>query len=91
MQPDLVAQPKHTLALDRQHADGLWPRYDSYRARRHQGTAYALPVDNPFQDWKAGQRYAAETEFDEARVRAHRTGATMLRAIVKQANLDGIL
>ncbi len=76
---------------DRKHANDLWTRYDAYRTGRPAGPAYALPTPNPFQHWAVGQRYAAESAFDAARVLGHRQGADTARALVAQARRDGIL
>lgn len=76
---------------DRVHADGIWARYESYRCGHHQGASYALPSPNPFADWEVSQRYAHRSNFDQARVQAHQSGAHAVHELVKKARKEGLL
>lgn len=78
-------------SVDKKHVDLLWARYESYRSGFAQGANYALPTNNPFQDWSASQRYAHQSNFDEARIEPHRTGASLVRQLVKKASIEGLL
>lgn len=76
---------------DRVHADGTWQRYESYRSGRCQGAAYALPPQNPFDDWHISQRYAHQNQFHRYRVQRHRNGAETVRGLIDRARKDGLL
>ena len=80
-----------TLFDDKKHVDLVWARFESYRSGHHQGTDYALPLPNPFDNWKAEQRYAHEANFDQARAQAHKEGAELIFGLVKKAQLDGFI
>lgn len=76
---------------DRKHADGIWARYESYRCGHHRGTNYVLPSSNPFSDWHVSQRYAHQSDFDQARAAAHQLGANQVRRLVKKAAREGMI
>lgn len=76
---------------DRKHADGIWDRYESYRAGHHRGACYGLPPGNPFDDWQTSQRYAPQNHFDRARVEPHRHGADLVRQLLKMASNEGLV
>lgn len=76
-------------AEDRIHADGVWERYESYRS--HRGADYLLPEPNPFDNWRASDRYASQSQFDQVHVTPHRRGAELVRELVKKANLEDLL
>ena len=76
---------------DRVHANGIWDRFENYRAGHHLGAGYALPSANPFHTWDVSDRYAHRSNFDEQRTRAHQAGATSVRKLVQQAQRDGWL
>lgn len=76
---------------DRMHADGIWARFESYRSCHRQGAGYALPTQNPFQDWGVSQRYAHQSNFDQARAQRHQRGAQTIRDLVRQAQREGLL
>jgi hypothetical protein len=82
-----------TNQKDRVHADKAWERYESYLngPQVANPAAYALPGVNPFVDWTAGQRYAAQVHFDETRVQPHRQGALLLQELLQQAQNEGLL
>jgi hypothetical protein len=73
------------------HAEKIWARYESYRSGHVQGVQYDLPPLNPFDDWKAEQRYAHEQCFDNARIEPHRAAAHRIRALVKNAEMAGLI
>jgi hypothetical protein len=58
-----------------------------------QGTlaTYALSSANPFNDWLVDQRYAAQSNFDAARVDKHKTGAKQVYDLVERAKNGGLL
>ncbi|MEX8506166.1 hypothetical protein [Leptothrix ochracea] len=76
---------------DREHADGIWERLETYRHGHTKGPGYALPNFAPFSDWKADQRYAAQQNFDEARVNRHRAGAEHVCNLIRKAEREGLL
>lgn len=76
---------------DQVHADGIWARFESYRSGHYQGTAYALPADNPFSNWNVSQRYAHQSHFDQAHAQAHQSGADIVRKLIKQARKEGLI
>ena len=78
-------------SLDRVHADKVWARYEAYRSGYANGSNYVLTTNNPFSGWDISQRYARGDQFDESRVSAHRRGAEVVRTLLKQARVDGIL
>jgi hypothetical protein len=76
---------------DREHADGVWARYEAYRSGHHQGAHYSLPTTNPYQNWHVSQRYANRNQFDEVRVRPHRDGAEEVRKLIQKARREGLI
>jgi hypothetical protein len=76
---------------DRVHADQVWIRYETYRSGHGSGSGYALPSPNPFNNWHVSQRYAAQTNFTQSHVNAHRTGADLVRKLIQQAQRDGLI
>jgi hypothetical protein len=90
MPVDSVSGSPSTKA-DKVHADGIWTRFESYRAGHHLGAAYTLPQPSPFSNWKAEQRYANQSNFDQALAQQHRHGAGLVLRLVKQAQLNGLI
>lgn len=91
MQTDNTGSPVDRQS-DRIHAEKVWARYETYRSGHIQGVQYGLPFStNPFDDWKVEQRYAQEQCFDNARVEPHRTAAHSIRALVKNAEMAGLI
>lgn len=84
------AQGSPSDKKDRQHADGIWTRFESYRHRHTEGVGYALSA-NPFADWEASQRYAAQSSFDQSRIERHQAGAQAVYALLKKAQKDGLI
>lgn len=76
---------------DRVHANGAWARFESYRSGHAQGTSYVLPADDPFNNWDVSDRYAHQSNFDVARATGHQAGALLVRNLIKQAKLDGLI
>jgi len=77
--------------VDCKHANDIWARFDVYRCGHHCGAAYVLPNTNPFNDWRVDQRYANQNQFDEPRISQHKSGADTVRALLKKAQLEGLL
>jgi len=76
---------------DREHADKVWVRYETYQSGHVQGLQYGLPSSTPFGDWNASQRYAQEQCFDHLRVEQHRAAAHIVRDLVKNAERAGLV
>jgi len=76
---------------DREHADGIWDRFETYRSGHHQGASYTLNSANPFLNWDASQRYAHQTKFDQARAQGHQAGAKMVCILIKEAQREGVI
>lgn len=87
----LDAQGSPLQGDDRVHVDQAWRRYETYRNGHVDGVAFALPSANPFRQWKAGQRYAAQSQFNQARATSHQSGALQVRALVLQARMNGLI
>ena len=75
---------------DKKHIDVIWSRYESYRSGHHR-SVYALPSENPFDDWDISQRYLHRADFDDARVSPHREGAKSVHRMIHQAKLEGLI
>lgn len=80
-----------TEQKDQKHADVIWVRYESYRSGHHKGADYLLPTENPFDNWKASDRYASQNEFNHDHTKPHQRGAELVRQLVKKAKLEGLL
>lgn len=76
---------------DRVHVNGIWARFESYRSGHAQGTGYALPPGNPFAHWDVSDRYAHQSNFDQARAQGHQTGAQTVRRLIAKAQREGLL
>jgi hypothetical protein len=77
---------------DRQHANGIWNRYESYRRGHLQGARYALPTtSNPFVNWDVSQRYANQSHFDRTRTEPHRTATKQVQTLISKAQREGLL
>ena len=90
MQTDNTGSPVDRQR-DRIHVEKVWARYEAYRSGHVQGVQYGLTPLNPFDDWRAEQRYAQEHYFNDARVTPHRTAAHTIRALVKDAEIAGLV
>lgn len=75
---------------DKKHVDAVWDRYEHYRAG-YGNANYVLLSPNPFSNWDASQRYAAQSNFDIARVVPHQSACDDVRKLLKQALLEGII
>jgi len=76
---------------DRVHANGTWARFESYRSGHAQGAGYVLPANNPFGNWDVSDRYAHQSNFDEALARGHQAGAQTVRSLIAKAQREGLL
>ena len=76
---------------DRVHANIVWDRFESYRSGKVEGASYGLPMQNPFSDWRAEQRYAHQSNFDQQLARAHQDGAIVVRELIRKAQYEGLL
>ncbi len=86
-----TAKDRPAKESDRKHADGIWARFEAYRCGHHRGPGYVLPASNPFGDWNVSQRYAHQSQFDQARAQGHQSGAASVRELVKKARREGLL
>ena len=76
---------------DRVHVERAWDRYETYRSGHSQGAGYTLSPGNPFSNWHASQRYAAQCCFDESRVMPHKVGADAVHQLISQATIAGLM
>lgn len=76
---------------DWKHANNIWTRFESYRNGKVEGIDYELPIPNPFDNWEVSDRYAHQSNFDQAGVQVHRNGAEVVRQLIKKAQLQGLL
>lgn len=76
---------------DRKHANDIWMRFESYRCGHVVGVGYILPAPNPFHDWDVSQRYAHQSNFDQARIQTHQDGARTVCELIKKAKLEGLI
>lgn len=76
---------------DWRHANDIWARFESYRSGKVEGIDYGLPTPNPFDNWDAADRYAHQSNFNEAGVRLHQAGAAAICKLIKKAQLEGLL
>lgn len=76
---------------DRVHADGAWARFESYRSGHVQGAGYVLPANNAFGNWDVSDRYAHQSNFDQARAQGHQAGAQTVRGLIAKAQREGLL
>lgn len=87
-----TAKDRPTREEDRRHANGIWARFESYRCGHHQGAGYVLSAtSNPFHDWNVSQRYAHQSNFDQARTQSHQTGAQIICGLIKKAQVEGLI
>lgn len=74
---------------DRKHADKIWDRYETYRQGR--SSSLALPGTRYFDDWSIDHRYASRSHFQQTVVGNHRQGAAIVKQLVAQAHIEGVL
>jgi len=87
-----TAKDRPDLETDRKHVKVIWNRFESYRDGHPQGSGYALlSVANPFDDWDVSDRYAHQSNFDEARAKSHHAGAQAVCELIKKAQLEGLI
>ena len=77
---------------DREHADKVWVRYETYQSGHVNGLRYGLPSSiNPFDKWRVAQRYEHSQCFDNSRVDPHRTAAHLIHSLVKSAEKEDLV
>ena len=76
---------------DWRHADTIWARFESYRSGHAHGVGYVLPAGNLFGNWDVSDRYAHQSNFDEARAQGHQAGAQTIRNLIAKAQREGLL
>ncbi len=86
-----TARDRPSQSADRQHANSIWARFESYRCGHAKGAGYVLPTGNPFYNWTASDRYAHQSNFDQARAEEHQAGAQIVRSLIAKAQREGLL
>lgn len=76
---------------DREHADKIWVRFETYRCGHVNGTNYGLPTLNPFNKWKVSDRYVHQSNFNLASVQPHQEGAAAICELIKKAQREGLV
>lgn len=76
---------------DREHANNIWARFETYRNGRVEGVEYGLPTANPFNNWDVSDRYAHQSNFTQIGVQLHKAGAATVCELVKKAQREGLL
>lgn len=76
---------------DREHANKIWDRFESYRSGKVEGIDYGLPAPNPFDNWVVTDRYAHQSNFSYAGVQIHQAGAAAVCDLIKKAQREGLL
>lgn len=76
---------------DWKHANNIWTRFESYRSGKVEGSGYGLPAPNPFDHWDVSDRYAHQSNFDQARAQGHRAGTQTVRSLIAKAQNEGLL
>jgi hypothetical protein len=77
----------------KKHINELWNEFGAFVQSRG-GAKYAAMIDttlNPFDDWKAGQRYHHRSTFTVAKVEKHRQAAERTMGVLQDAILDGVI
>ncbi|MFC4487917.1 SAM-dependent methyltransferase [Tepidiphilus baoligensis] len=86
-----TAKDRPSNSVDRVHADGIWARFEAYRCGHYQGAGYALPAVNAFGDWHVSQRYAHQSQFEQARAQRHQSGAASVHGLINKAQRQGLI
>lgn len=86
-----VAKDRPAKQEDRVHADGTWARFESYRSGHARGAGYVLPSNAPFDHWDVSDRYAHQSNFDQARTQGHQAGAQSVRKLIAKAQREGLI
>lgn len=73
----------------KKHINATWAHYEDFRNGRL--ATYALGSTNNFDNWLIDQRYAAESHFDDDRIKRHRLGAKAVYDLVAKAEDEGLL
>lgn len=77
--------------VDWVHAEKAWARYETYRSSNGAGANYALAAGNPFNDWHVKQRYANSNDVTPAAVEKHRAAVIEVGALIKRAQMEGLV
>ncbi|MCX8066491.1 MAG: SAM-dependent methyltransferase [Anaerolineae bacterium] len=84
----LIFRGENLTPRERVHIDRLWLRFHDLAEDRRWPNVSA---DNPFADWRIGQRYAHRRHFDPIAVDRHRRGTLQVRTLLLNAILGGSL
>lgn len=74
--------------MENDRAKSVWYAYQTYISGRPSAGKFSLPDKNPFHDWRASQRYANQSYFDEKRVQVHQSGAAFVRNLIIEARRE---
>lgn len=77
-------------AKDRRHINRLVHRYTTYQ-QGPDAAQYALTSAIDFSNWDVSDRYAGDGHVSGARAASHRQGADEVHALVRQAEMEGLL
>ncbi len=90
MNPKKPDKPEARYAV---HIDKLWMQFPAFASGRQAAKYAALmePQSNPFQSWDVNQRYHHRSEITRERADQHKDGAEKARAVLKMAELDGVI
>lgn len=76
---------------DGEHVNRIWARFESYRSGKVEGVDYGLPTLNPFDEWNVSDRYAHQSNFNQAGVQVRRAGAEAICELIEKAQREGLL
>ncbi|TXH35000.1 MAG: SAM-dependent methyltransferase [Burkholderiaceae bacterium] len=77
--------------MEERKPSNAWLKYQSYLAGHLLATKLSLPQSNPFSDWLVSQRYAHQSNFDQARVQLHQVAAKKVGTLIRRASKEGLL
>jgi hypothetical protein len=76
---------------DKVHVNQIVTRYESYRSGHMSGQLYPINFPTAFDDWRAEQRYDNESTYSQLNIDNHRLAADDVNALIKKAQLDGLI
>ncbi|MCO7556599.1 SAM-dependent methyltransferase [Metapseudomonas otitidis] len=86
-----TTKDRPTNETDRVHANGVWARFESYRSGHALGVGYVLPANDPFTNWHVSDRYAHQSNFNQALAQGHQAGAQSVCNLIAKAKREGLL
>ncbi len=74
------------------HINQLWIHFKSFASGKLPSHYFLhLSSQNPFHNWKIGQRYENESGFNQTTVYPHRKEVQKIKSMLNKAKSDGIL